>query len=127
MTPIEYLMLQPSRVPRQFSFARQPSAAELSWRFAAVRAARREALQRDDLTCDIQYRLLLAEGFFFNLCFAQGVAFETIEALQRRLATRDSEPELRQSVGRLAVSPMAVHFRQLGIAFDQPPLQTSAK
>lgn len=117
MTPIQYLMLQPSRVPRHLAFARQPSAAELAWRYAAVRGTRDDALERLAATDDdTHYRLFLAYGFFFDLCFAQGVAAETIATAQRRLgiAAIQCSPE---TCCRLATSRLEVHFRELGVAF----------
>ena len=122
MTPIQCLMLDPSRVPRHLSFARQPTAAELAWRLAALRGARDDALERGEaLGADTHYRLFLAHGFFFDLCFAQGVAAETIATAQRRLgipAVRCS-PETSR---RLATSRLEAHFRGLGVAFAQVSL-----
>ena len=117
MTPIQSLMRDPSRVPQHLSFARQPSAAELALRFAAVRAARDDALDRfEAYSEETQYRLFLAHGFFFDLCVAQGVAAETIATAQRRVgipATRWSPDNSR----RLATSRLKAHFRGLGVAF----------
>ena len=127
MKPIQSLMQHPSRIPQHLSFAREPSVAELAWRFAVIRGARDDALDRcEAFGADTHYRLFLAHGFFFDICLARGVAAATVEKAQRRLGMPPSRTKPDAFI-RLAGSRTGDHLRELGIAFpavslpDAPP------